>query len=135
VIAMFLLDTNACIRYLNARSEVLRRRIDEAGDDQIAVCSVVKAELAFGAAKCKAPDRVLALQQMFTARFVSMPFDDSAAVAYATIRADLESRGLPIGANDLMIAAIALANRLTLVTQNTDEFSRVNGLGVVDWEK
>lgn len=130
----YLLDTNACIRYLNGRSEALRRHVDRAGDDQIVLCSIVKAELAFGAVKCEHPDQVLQAQQTFTARFLSLPFDDAAAISYATIRFDLESRGQPIGANDLMIAAVALANGLTVVTHNTDEFSRVSGLAVVDWE-
>lgn len=63
-----------------------------------------------------------------------MPFDDAAAVVYAEIRAALAQAGKPIGPNDLQIAAIALANDLTLVTHNTREFSRVQGLKLADWE-
>jgi tRNA(fMet)-specific endonuclease VapC len=61
-------------------------------------------------------------------------FDDAAAEHYVRIRADLAAKGRPIGPNDLMIAAIALANRFTLVTHNTREFGRVAGLIVEDWE-
>ena len=68
-------------------------------------------------------------------RFASLPFDDSAATSYAEIRADLEKRGLPIGPNDLQIATIAVANQLVLVTHNVQEFGRVNGLKIEDWEE
>ena len=64
---------------------------------------------------------------------ISLPFDDAAAEIYGRIRADLESRGMPIGPNDTMIAAIALANGFTVATHNTAEFGRVSGLQVEDW--
>lgn len=60
--------------------------------------------------------------------------DTDAALAYARVRADLERRGLVIGANDMWIAAQALAHDLTLVTANTREFSRVSGLKIVNWQ-
>ncbi len=63
-----------------------------------------------------------------------MPFDDAAAERYGEIRARLQRAGRMIGANDLLIAATALANGLTLITHNTDEFERVEGLVVEDWE-
>jgi tRNA(fMet)-specific endonuclease VapC len=63
-----------------------------------------------------------------------LPFDDRAGKIYGQVRADLEARGTTIGPNDLMIAAIALANDLTLVTHNTSEFNRVLGLKLVDWQ-
>lgn len=65
---------------------------------------------------------------------VSLPFDDRAADEYGRIRAYLARLGTPIGPNDLLIAAIALANNATLVTHNTTEFNRVPGLTIVDWE-
>jgi tRNA(fMet)-specific endonuclease VapC len=130
----YLLDTNPCIQYLNGRSESLRKRIDGARDEQIAICSVVKAELFFGALKSRDPERVLACERRFLARFVSLPFDDDAAEAYGTIRANLEREGIPIGANDLMIAAIAVVRKLVLVTHNVREFGRVAGLVIEDWE-
>jgi tRNA(fMet)-specific endonuclease VapC len=63
-----------------------------------------------------------------------MPFDDAAAQTYGVIRAVLEKEGRPIGPNDMLIAAIALANGLTVVTHNTAEFGRVPGLLLDDWE-
>ncbi len=66
--------------------------------------------------------------------FVSLPFDDRASEATGTIRADLERQGTPIGPNDLLIAAIALANNAILVTHNSREFGRVARLKIEDWE-
>ena len=67
--------------------------------------------------------------------FTSLPFDDAAALHYATIRHDLETRSLVIGPNDLKIAAICLAHGLTLVSSNASEFGRVSGLKFEDWTK
>ena len=66
--------------------------------------------------------------------YLSLPFDDAAADVHARVRRHLESLGAPIGPYDLLIAAIALANGCTLVTHNTNEFSRVPGLSLEDWE-
>ena len=130
----YLLDTNACIRYLNGRSESLRQRITAQDPDDIVLCSVIKAELFYGARKSQNPQRSLQKQQIFVNRFVSLPFDDKAAEEYSRIRAELEQAGIPIGPNDLMIAAIAVANNVTLVTHNIREFGRVTGLQIEDWE-
>lgn len=130
----YLLDTNACIRYLNGRSENLRRQIAAKNPDDIVLCSIVKAELSYGARKSQNPRRSLEKQQQFVNYFVSLPFDDKAAEVYGQIRTELERAGTLIGPNDLLIAAIAVANDVTLVTHNTREFRRVNGLKIQDWE-
>lgn len=130
----YLLDTNACIRYLNGQSESLRQQITTKKPQEIVLCSVVKAELFYGARKSSNPQKSLAIQQQFVNHFASLPFDDKAAEEYSEIRADLEKSGTPIGPNDLLIAAIAVANDITLVTHNTREFSRVKGLEIEDWE-
>lgn len=130
----YLLDTNACIRYLNGQSESLRKQITTKSPQEIVLCSVVKAELFYGARKSNNPQRSLAKQQQFVNHFASLPFDDKSAEEYSQIRADLEKIGTPIGPNDLLIAAIAVANDITLVTHNTREFSRVKGLEIEDWE-
>ena len=92
------------------------------------------AELFFGAAKSVDPGKTLRRQREFLERFPSLPFDDAAARTYGPIRANLERAGKLIGGNDLLIASIALANGLTLVSHNVSEFSRVPGLVVEDWE-
>lgn len=131
---IYLLDTNVCVQYLNGRSEAIRERIQQTDANDIAVCSIVKAELFYGAQRSQHPERTLDRQQQFLRLFLSLPFDDEAAMIYGRIRANLAAQGTPIGSNDVQIAAIALANDLTLVTHNTGEFSRVSGLRLEDWE-
>ncbi|WP_414544428.1 type II toxin-antitoxin system tRNA(fMet)-specific endonuclease VapC [Nostoc sp. CCY0012] len=131
----YLLDSNVCARYLNGRSLAIRERLRATNIADIAVCSVVKGELFYGAIKSNNPEITLARQQEFLKLFVSLPFDDSAALVYGRIRAELSANGTPIGPNDFQIAAIAMANNLILVTHNTREFSRVNGLQIEDWEE
>ena len=130
----YLLDTNACIVYLNRRVSSVRQRLEALPKHDIAVCSIVKSELFYGAIKSSNPERSLGMQQEFLNQYVSLPFDDKAALVYGQIRAQLATLGTPIGPLDLQIAAIALANNLTLVTHNTREFSRVEGLQIEDWE-
>ncbi len=129
-----LLDTNTCVRYLNGRAAGVLRQLRRRKPEDIAVCSIVKAELFAGARKSNRPDETLAAQQAFLDRFTSLPFDDPAADHYARIRSELEAAGTPIGPYDLQIAAIALANDLVLVTHNIGEFSRVPALRIEDWE-
>jgi tRNA(fMet)-specific endonuclease VapC len=130
---MHLLDTNVCIKYLNGRSASIRERLEQTSASDIAVCSIVKAELFAGALKTHDPKVTLARQQRFLDLFVSYPFDDIAALQYATVRSTLETAGTPIGPHDLEIASIALANGLILVTNNTREFGRITGLSLEDW--
>jgi tRNA(fMet)-specific endonuclease VapC len=130
----YLLDTNACIRFLNGRSEPLRKRVLQTNPEDIFLCSVVKAELFYGAMKSRSPVRALEKQHQFVSQFISLPFDDSAAEIYSQIRANLEKGGTPIGPYDLQIAAIAISNELTLVSHNLREFSRVQNLSLDDWE-
>lgn len=131
---IYLLDTNVCIMYLNGKSLSIKNYIDNLIAAQIAVCSVVKAELFFGTMKSNNTQKTLKIKKSFLQQFISLPFDDSCAEIYGTIRADLVKNGTPIGSNDLQIASIALANNLILVTHNVREFSRISGLQIEDWE-
>jgi tRNA(fMet)-specific endonuclease VapC len=131
---IYLLDSNTCIHYLNGRSIEIARKVKSTPSDQIAVCSIVKAELYFGAERSNNTTKTRAEQDEFFAPFQSLSFDDTAANLYAKIRADLATKGTPIGPNDLMIAAIALANNLTLISHNTREFNRINTLKLEDWD-
>jgi tRNA(fMet)-specific endonuclease VapC len=94
---------------------------------------VVKAELFHGALKSR-NEKNLTLVKIFSTSFESLPFDDQAAEIYGHIRAALEKQGKLIGPYDLLIAAIALANNVTLVTHNLDEFKRVPNLVLEDWQ-
>jgi tRNA(fMet)-specific endonuclease VapC len=129
----YLLDTNVCIKYLNGRSESIRNKLARTPPSAVAVCSIVKAELYAGAHKTANPAVTLARQQRFLNALFSFPFDDAAAAEYGRLRAILEIAGTPIGPHDLEIASIALANDLTLVTNNIREFGRISGLKIEDW--
>ncbi|TVU55275.1 MAG: type II toxin-antitoxin system VapC family toxin [Arthrospira sp. PLM2.Bin9] len=131
---IYLLDTNVCILYLNRRNSGIQEHLERLSPRDVAVCSVVKAELFYGAMKSSNPSRTLALQEVFLSQFVSLPFDDAAASIYGRIRAQLAALGRPIGPYDLQIAAIALANHLILGTHNVREFARAEGLRLEDWE-
>lgn len=76
----------------------------------------------------------MATLRRFFQEFATLPFDEKCEEVYGIIRAQLGLAGTPIGPNDLLIAAIALANDFTIVTHNTDEFGRVKGLRIEDWE-
>lgn len=130
----YLLDTNVCIRYLNGRSPQVRDQVERSHPDDLALCSIVKAELIYGALKSARPEKNLERARRFTDRFVSLPFDDAAALLYGEIRSTLEKAGTPIGPNDLMIASIARTHGVILVTHNLKEFSRVPGLELEDWD-
>jgi len=130
----YLLDTNVCIDYLRGKAVGVRKRMESLLPDDIVLCSIVKAELFHGAMKSANPPLALTNQQLFTSQFASLPFDDAAAEQYGQLRAVLEKQGALIGPNDLLIASIALANNAMLVTHNTDEFGRVPGLQLEDWQ-
>ena len=131
---LYLLDTNTCIIYLKGKNIHLKEKLDSISISEIAVCSIVKSELFYGAMRSAKPESNLKLQQGFLDKFVSLPFNDEAAIIFGNIRAELTSKGTPIGGYDLQIAAIALANNLILVTHNTREFSRIPQLQLQDWE-
>ncbi|MBO0350478.1 type II toxin-antitoxin system VapC family toxin [Phormidium pseudopriestleyi FRX01] len=130
----YLLDTNVWARYLNGRSPAIRQKFREVDLTQVFICSIVKSELAYGAFKSRNPDLTYRKQNDFITLFVSLPFDDVSALIFGRLKAQLELTGEMIGIKDLQIAAIALANNLTLVTHNTAEFGRVAGLKIQDWE-
>jgi len=131
---VWLLDTNACIALLNGSSTGLAEQLAQHRPSEMRLCSAVKAELLFGARKSERAADNLRLLDAFFARFASLPFDDSCADPYAKLRQELALAGTPIGPNDMMIAATALASGATLVTHNVREFSRVVGLKVESWQ-
>ena len=129
----YLLDSDVCIPFLKGSDDALRDRILGLPPGEAMLCSVVKAELLYGARHSQRVDANLRRVAEFFSMFESAPFDDAAAEHYAVVRAHLERSGTPIGGNDLMIAAIALAADATLVSRNDREFRRVSGLRVERW--
>lgn len=130
---MYLLDTDICIHLLNQADPQIEAQFRSRSPRDIALCSVVKAELLYGAHRSTRTDANLQRLHRFFAPLQSFPSDDECAAQYALIRADLAAQGKPIGPNDLMIAAIARTHDAVLVTRNTAEFGRVAGLRVERW--
>jgi tRNA(fMet)-specific endonuclease VapC len=128
----FVLDTNTCIYALKLEGQVVERLRDHSPDD-LGVTIVTLAELWFGAHKSARAAAARREIDGFLEPFEVLPFDREAAEAYARSRRSLERIGRPIGERDLLIASIALARGLTVVTHNLSEFGRVPGLKAEDW--
>jgi len=131
---IFLPDTNACITLLRQRDQRLIARWKSVNVTDIVLCSITVYELRYGAQRSSDPSAEHAKLDLFLSPFTSLPFDDPCARRCAEVRAELEAIGQVIGPHDLQIAAIALQHRLTLVTHNSREFSRITGLQLEDWE-
>lgn len=130
----YLLDTNACIKYINGDSESVKLKLQSFKPEDIVLCSIVKSELIYGVLKSKNKTKNRERLDLFFTPFDSLSFDDSCAAIYSEIRAALEKKGSIIGAYDMQIAAVAIHNNLTLITHNTKEFSRIAELKIEDWE-
>jgi tRNA(fMet)-specific endonuclease VapC len=127
-----LLDTNICTYIINSKPPAVLARFQKYRMGEIGLSSVVAAELAFGVAKSGSARNRQALE-MFLAPLTIFPFDDESVWAYGDLRAALERSGAPIGPLDTMIAAHALSQQATLVTNNTREFSKVPNLRLENW--
>jgi tRNA(fMet)-specific endonuclease VapC len=128
-----MLDTNMCIYLIRRRLPQVLEHFQRHTIGDIGISTVTLAELHYGAAKSQFPERNQQALTAFTLPLEIVPFDAAAAAAYGPVRAALERQGTPIGAMDMLIAAHALSLRLTLVTNNTREFARVQGLSVENW--
>lgn len=130
----YLLDTDTCIRYINGRSPAIRAKLPTIPRADVGVSIITRAEMFYGSAKSQTPERSREKQLEFLQTVFTLPFDETAAVIYGDIRAYLDKQGTPIGGNDLLIAATALAGGLILVTHNIREFGRLPALKLEDWE-
>lgn len=130
----YLLDTNMCIYAMKHHTPVLRR-MQLARQDGLCVSAIVAAELAFGVAR-SAPEHREKNQVSLT-RFLGaisvQPWPSEGIWVYGALRQSLRQAGTPIGELDLLIAAHAKVTNLTLVTNNTREFERVEGLKLENW--
>ena len=132
------LDTNLCIALINGTSLPARTMVVEALGEGSVLCisTVVLHELWYGVAKSARPDHNAARVQTFLAGPVEiLPFDEADARAAGDVRARLERAGTPIGAYDTMIAGQAVRRGLTVVTADSDDFSRVDDLMWEDWAR
>ena len=132
----YLLDTNIISYFLRDASPALSQRILDSTPDTLAISIISAGELRYGLSKLSPSKRATELAHHLNALLTAiavLPLPADAAPHYGTTRAQLEAAGTPIGGNDLWIASHALAQNMTLVTNNTREFERVPGLKVENW--
>ena len=129
---MFVLDTNTLIYFFKGMGNVSTRLL-QTPPREIGVPSIVVYELEVGIAKSISPEKRARQLAEFLGVVDVLPFGADAAQIAAGIRVTLEKQGEPVGPYDMLIAATALANKATLVTHNTKEFSRIENLTIEDW--
>jgi tRNA(fMet)-specific endonuclease VapC len=130
---IYLLDTNVAVDYLTGRYPAVAERLRSLVPEDVAISSVAVAELRYGADTSSRQNENHARLDAFLADVPTVDFDLRAAAAYGRLRSRLEAAGTPIGPNDMLIAAQALAEGLVLVSSDVSEFRRVQGLEVEDW--
>ncbi len=128
-----MLDTNICIHAIKRNAPEVLRRLEKTSPQDVAISSIVAAELWTGVMKSRERQRNERALREFLAFVEVLDWPTEAASVYAEIRAGLEAKGRSIGAMELLIAAHAVHLRATLVTRNRDEFTRVAGLKVLTW--
>ena len=131
----YFLDTNVIIDGIKGRNNNIIKHYMENYAENLFVPAIVVAELEFGALHSNDYKKNKKLYEKFISNFAVIPFYKEYSKEYAQIRQSLESEGTPIGANDMLIAATALANDAILVTHNVGEFERIHNLRIEDWTK
>ena len=129
----YMLDTNICIYAIKNKPEKVLNTLKEKMNDGICISAITLAELAHGVEKSAARDKNRAALLRFLSILTVLPFDDLAAAEYGEVCADLQRKGTPIGTMDMLIAAHSKTEGLILVTNNTREFERVEGLTLENW--
>lgn len=132
---MFLLDTNIVSYWMRGDQNIINQ-IKNYRPCDLSISTITLAEILYGIEKSDIKKAVRRKKLVsIRSQLELYSFDESAAEKYGAVRTSLETRGVPISERDLQISAIALANGLVLVTHNTKEFSRVQGLRVEDWAR
>jgi tRNA(fMet)-specific endonuclease VapC len=129
----YLLDTNICIYIAKQKPINVLKRFETIAVGDVAMSTITYGELLYGANKSAQSQKSLAKLESLSHFIPPLPLSTDVASHYGKIRSQLESKGTPIGNNDLWIAAHALALDVVLVTNNQREFQRVNGLMVENW--
>ncbi|MFH2066648.1 MAG: type II toxin-antitoxin system VapC family toxin [Pseudomonadota bacterium] len=129
----YLLDTNMCIYIMNERPSDVIHKFKKIKIGEIGVSTITISELQYGIAKSKQREKNQIRLDEFIVPLEILPYDAAAAKTYGQIRHQLENIGKPIGPLDLLIAAHAMSQKLTIVTNNDKEFKRIPNLKVVNW--
>jgi len=129
----YMLDTNICIYAIKHKPEIVIRNFLLHNPEELCISSITYAELMHGVEKSMAVEKNRIAIAMFLSPITILDFSCKAAEEYGIIRASLERKGTPIGPMDMLIAGHAKSENLVVVTNNTREFLKVEGLKVVDW--
>ena len=132
---MFLIDTNICIYIMNNHPPEVIQKFRDIGVGNICISSITVSELQYGACKSKQIKKNIQRLDEFLSPFEILAYDENASIFYGKIRSQLEINGEVIGPLDMLIAAHALSENLTLITNNEKEFKRVKSLKVKNWVK
>jgi len=130
---MFLLDTNICIYIIKKKPMEVLKILKKKSKKDIFISSITVAELEYGVAKSRYPEKNRVALIEFLSIFNTLNFDDKDAVEFGAIKSKLEKSGKIIGPMDLLLSAQARAKKLTLVTNNIREFERIEGLRIENW--
>lgn len=131
----YLLDTNICIYLIKKRPVVVFEKFKKLPIGSIGISTITLAELQYGVMKSSYPEKNQNALDSFLIPLEIIDFDYNATIEYGKVRAELEKKGTPIGALDILIASHAKSRDLTLVTNNEKEFNRVTALKIENWTK
>jgi len=129
----WMLDTDTCIAIIKRKPENALKKLRGKSIGQVGISAITLSELTFGIEKSRRRDQAREALSEFVIALEVAPFEGDAASVYGMVRASLEVKGQPIGPLDTLIGAHALSLDVTLVTHNTREFSRIDGLRLEDW--
>ena len=129
----YLIDTNICIYIMNKRPVAVIKKFKQFELGEIGISTITVSELQYGVAKSIYREKNEVRLEEFLAPLEILTYDQTAAKVYGEIRFQLEKRGQPIGPLDLLIAAHAMSQDLTLITNNDKEFRRIKGLKIENW--
>jgi tRNA(fMet)-specific endonuclease VapC len=129
----YMLDTDTCSYIMRRSPEAVLKKLAKVPVDDVCISVITKSELLYGVEVSPKRRQDEAALEAFLRHVEVLDFPDEASTDYAKIRADLKSRGARIGANDLLIAAHARSQNVTLITNNTREFRRVRNLSIDNW--
>ena len=131
----YLLDTNICIYLIKKKPIEVVKKLSKLNINDVGISSITLSELEYGVEKSSNPEKNKIALIEFLSMLEIYNYDDRAAKEYGVIRAELEKKGLIIGALDMLIAAHAKSRDMILVTNNVREFGRVKGLLIENWVK
>lgn len=128
-----MLDTNICIYIIKNKPPKVLKKFSKVDPKDVCISSITSSELWYGVNKSSSFEKNAIALEEFLSPLTILEYDETDSKSYGKVRSELEKKGQIIGSMDLLIAAHALSRNLKLVTNNTKEFKRVNGLSIENW--